>query len=155
MFDAFPVFLSSATKEQPSYSTLRLTNSLDGAVKLTWFSRQLPLSLQNRRDFLRISGEQRRKRGERVASAWRARGERELRARGGSLKNPACPHTIVQAVPAFKYERGYLIGYFETRDPRMFFQDVTQSRTAQAFRESEELLPIYSCLSVTAVRDGT
>ena len=38
-------------------------------------------------------------------------------------------HTIVQAVPAFKYERGYLIGYFETRDPRMFFQDVTQSRT--------------------------
>ena len=75
-------------------------------------------SLQNRREFLRISGEQRRKRG-----------ERELRARGGALKNPACPHTIVQAVPAFKYERGYLIGYFETRDPRMFFQDVTQSRT--------------------------
>ena len=59
----------------------------------------------------------------------RARGERELRARNESLKNPACPHTIVQAVPAFKYERGYLIGYFETRDPRMFFQDVTQSRT--------------------------
>ena len=40
----------------------------------------------------------------------------ELRARGGSLKYPACPHTIVQAVRAFKYERGYLIGYFETRD---------------------------------------
>ena len=57
-----------------------------------------------------------------------ARGERELRARGGALKNPACSHTIVQAVPAFKYERGSLIGYFETRDPRMFFQDVTQSR---------------------------
>ena len=86
-------------------------------------------SLQNRRDFLRISGEQRRKRGESEAKARRARGERELRARGGALKNPACPHTIVQAVPAFKYERGYLIGYFETRDPRMFFQDVTQSRT--------------------------
>ena len=68
-------------------------------------------------------------RGESEASAWRARGERELRARGGALKNPACPHTIVQAVPAFKYERGSLIGYFETRDPRMFFQDVTQSRT--------------------------
>ena len=56
---------------------------------------------------------------------------RELRVRGGSLKNPACLHTctIVQAVPAFKYERGYLIGYFKTRDPRMFFQDVTRSRT--------------------------
>ena len=34
-----------------------------GAPQLTGFS------LQNRRDFLRISGEQRRKRGERVASA--------------------------------------------------------------------------------------
>ena len=32
-------------------------------------------SLQNRRDFLRISGEQRRKRGERVASASCVRGE--------------------------------------------------------------------------------
>ena len=74
--------------------------------------------LQTRRNFLRISGQQRRKRG-----------ERELHARGGSLKNPACPHTIVQAVAAFKYERGCLIGYFETRDPRMFYQYVTQSRT--------------------------
>ena len=55
--------------------------------------------------------------------------KRKLRARGGSLKNPACSHTIVQAVPAFKYERGYLIGYFEIRDPRMFFQYVSQSRT--------------------------
>ena len=45
-------------------------------------------SLQNRRDFLRISGEQGRRRG-----------KRELRAWGGSLKNPACRHTIVQAVP--------------------------------------------------------
>ena len=86
--------------------------------------RNMFVCLQNRRDFLRISGEQRRKRGERVASA-----KRELRRRGGSLKNPACPHTIVQAVPAFKYERGYLIGYFVTRDPQMFLQDVTQSRT--------------------------
>ena len=68
-------------------------------------------------------------RGESEARARQARGKRELRARGGALKNPACPHTIVQAVPAFKYERGSLIGYFETRDPRMFFQDVTQSRT--------------------------
>ena len=43
-------------------------------------------SLQNRRDFFRISGEQ----GEDEASARRARSaKRELRARGGSLKNPA------------------------------------------------------------------
>ena len=49
-----------------------------------------------------------------------ASAKRELRARGGSLKNPTCPHTIVQAIPAFKYECGYLIGYFETRDPQMF-----------------------------------
>ena len=48
-------------------------------------------SLQNRRDFLR---KQRRKRGVREASA-----KREWRARGGALKNPACPHTIVQALP--------------------------------------------------------
>ena len=73
---------------------------------------------------MRILGEQRRKRGERVASA-----KRELRARGESLKNSSCPHTIVQAVPAFKYERSYLIGYFETGDPQMLFQDVTQSGT--------------------------
>ena len=52
-------------------------------------------SLQNRRNFLRISGEQRRKRGERVASA-----KRELRARGGSLKKilaskgPSAEHTL-------------------------------------------------------------
>ena len=36
---------------------------------------RLNASLQNRRDFLRISGEQRRKRGERVASASCVRGE--------------------------------------------------------------------------------
>ena len=71
-----------------------------------------PGSLQNRRDFLRISMEQGRRRGKREANA-----KRELRARGGSLKNPACRHTIVQAVPAFKYERSYLIGYYKTRDP--------------------------------------
>ena len=55
------------------------------------------------------------KRGEGEASS-----RRELRTREGSLKNPARPHTIVQAVPAFKYERSYLIGYLKTRDPRMF-----------------------------------
>ena len=65
--------------------------------------------------------------GNRVESE--ASAKRELRARGGSLKNPACPHTIVQAIPAFKYERGYLIGYSETRDPRMFLQYISQSRT--------------------------
>ena len=59
------------------------------------------------------------------AKARRAR----VACEGRIAKNPACPHTIVQAVPAFKYERGYLIGYFETCDPRMFFQYVTQSRT--------------------------
>ena len=37
-------------------------------------------SLQNKLNFLRISGEQRRKRGERDASA-----KHELRARGGAL----------------------------------------------------------------------
>ena len=81
-------------------------------------------SMQNRRNSLRILGEQRRKRGEREANE-----KRELIAREGSLKKPSCPHTIVQAVPAFKYESGSLIGYFKTRDPRMFFQDVTRSRT--------------------------
>ena len=88
------------------------------------FERLETCSLQSRRDFLRTSGEQGRRRGKREASAMR-----ELRARGGSLKDPACPHTIVQAVPAFKYERSYLIGYFKTRDLRMFFQDITRSRT--------------------------
>ena len=61
--------------------------------------------LQNRCDFLRISGEQGRRRGKRKASV-----KRELRVRGGSFKNPTCLHTIVQGVPAFKYERSYLIG---------------------------------------------
>ena len=60
-----------------------------------------------------------------------ASAKRELRVRGGSLKNPACRHTIVQAVPAFKYERSYLIGYFKTRDPRMFVQDVTRSPSSE------------------------
>ena len=43
--------------------------------------RPIAFSLQNRRDFLRISGEQGRRRGKREANA-----KRELRARGGSLK---------------------------------------------------------------------
>ena len=35
-------------------------------------------------------------------------------------KNNACTHTIVKPVSAFKYERGYPIGYFTSRDPQMF-----------------------------------
>ena len=66
-----------------------------------------------------------------------ASAKRELRARGGSLKNLVYPHTIVlvQAVPAFKYERGHLIGYFKTRDPRMFFQDVTARRNTITYSD--------------------
>ena len=75
-------------------------------------------------NILRISGEQRRKRGESEASV-----KRELRARGGALKNPACHHTIVRAVPEFKYERSYPISYFPSRDPRTFFQEVLRSHT--------------------------
>ena len=71
---------------------------------LHWHDRA---SLQNRCNFLRILGES------------KASANRELCARKGALKNPACPYTIVQAVPAFKYERGYPIGYFTSRDPRM------------------------------------
>ena len=47
-------------------------------------------SLQNKRNFLRILGEWRRKGGEREARVARE---------GRSVKNPACPHTIVQALP--------------------------------------------------------
>ena len=87
-------------------------------IELTFNHKQVKrkqFSLQNRRDFLRILGKQRRKRGEREASA-----KREWRARRGALKNPACPHTIVQAVPAFIYEHGYPIGYLTSRDLRTF-----------------------------------
>ena len=42
-------------------------------------------------------------------------------------KMNACTHSIVQAVPAFKYERRYSIGYFTSRDLRMFSKDVTRS----------------------------
>ena len=75
-------------------------------------SARLDLACRTGVIFLRISGEAGRRRGKREVSA-----KRELRAREGSLKNPACPHTIVQAVPAFKYEHSYLIGHFKTRDP--------------------------------------
>ena len=87
-----------------------------------------PPSLQNRRDFLR---KQRRKRGEREASA-----KREWRARGRALKNPACPHTIVQALPAFIYERGYPIGYLTSRDPRTFLKFNMAVSVDEAIRES-------------------
>ena len=73
-----------------SFQLLKLENSLQGSfftiislfVKITQPRPQV--SLQNRRDFLRILGKQRRKRGEREASA-----KREWRARGGALKTTA------------------------------------------------------------------
>ena len=75
------------------------------------------LSLQNRRDFLRILGEQTRKRGEREA--------RVTRARRSVKKIPPVPRPLfrcsaVPAVPAFIYERGYPIRYLTSRDPRTF-----------------------------------
>ena len=57
-------------------------------------SRTVRHSLQNRRDFLRISGKQGRRRGKREANA-----KRELRARGGSLK------IAPVAIPLFKLFR--------------------------------------------------
>ena len=54
---------------------------------------------------------------------------KEAKARRGARKINACTHTIVQAVPESNYERGYPIGYFTSRDPRMFFKDVTRSNT--------------------------
>ena len=77
---------------------------------------------------MRILGEQRRKRDESEASVKReslSRGGQE--PRGGAQKIDACTHTIVQVVPGVQYERGYPIGYFTSRDPRMFFKDVTRS----------------------------
>jgi len=49
VFDQFPVFLSSATKEQPLVillDSLDQLSPLDGARKLTWFPRQLPLHVK-------------------------------------------------------------------------------------------------------------
>jgi len=49
VFDQFPVFLSSATKEQPLVILLDSLDQLppvDGARKLTWFPRQLPLHVK-------------------------------------------------------------------------------------------------------------
>ena len=56
-----------------------------------------------------MSGEQRRKRGKREARV----------AREGKSPKKITPvtHTIVQAIPALKYERGFPIGYFTSRDP--------------------------------------
>ena len=79
---------------------------------------------------------QRRKRGEREASA-----KREWRARGRALKNPACPHTIVQALPAFIYERGYPIGYLTSRDPRTFLKFNMAVSVDEAIREALRLFP--------------
>ena len=49
VFDQFPVFLSSATKEQPLVILLDSLDQLspqDGARKLIWFPRQLPLHVK-------------------------------------------------------------------------------------------------------------
>ena len=51
----------------------------------------------------------------------------ESEARNAKKLTPVRPNTIVQAVPESNYERGYPIGYFTSRDPRMFFKDVTRS----------------------------
>ena len=59
------------------------------------------VSLQNRRNFLRISGEQKRKLGERVASA-----KRELRARGGSHATRAS-RLLAFASARQKYAKNY------------------------------------------------
>ena len=67
--------------------------------------------------------------------------KREWRARGGALKNPACPHTIVQALPAFIYERGYPIGYLTSRDPRTFLKFNMAVSVDEAIRESLRLFP--------------
>ena len=60
---------------------------------------------QNRCNVLRILGEQKRKRGEREALV-------ACEGRIAKIFLLHIPHTIVQAVPAFKYERSYPIGYF-------------------------------------------
>lgn len=75
-------------------------------------------------------------RGESEASA-----KREWRARGGALKNPACPHTIVQALPAFIHERGYPIGYLTSRDPLTFLKFNMAVSVDEAIRESLRLFP--------------
>lgn len=49
VFDQFPVFLSSATKELPLVillDSLDQLSPLDGARKLTWFPRKLPLHVK-------------------------------------------------------------------------------------------------------------
>ena len=66
---------------------------------------------------MRSLGEQMRKREERITGV----------ACEGMRKINACTHSIVQAVSSLTYERGYPIGYFTLRDPRMFFKDVTAS----------------------------
>jgi len=60
--------------------------------------------------FLRMLGEQTQKRGEHKARVTHE-GKSEKK------KKNACAQTIVQAVPAFKYECGYPIGYFTSHDP--------------------------------------
>ena len=73
------------------FASLKVTMHLQGCLACKRCTASgLNCSLQNRRRFLRILGEWRRKGGEREARV--AREER-------SVKTPACPHTIVQALP--------------------------------------------------------
>ena len=63
----------------------------------------------------------------RIFAYFRRTDGRARRARNASLareeereKFTACKHTIVQAGQGFKYEPGYLIGYFASRDLECF-----------------------------------
>ena len=52
--------------------------------------------------------------------------KRESHARGRGRKNNTCTHTIVQAVPVFKYEHSYPIGYFTLHDPQKILKYASQ-----------------------------
>ena len=41
----------------------------------------------------------------------------------GAKKKKACPHTIVLAIPAFIYDRGYPIGYLMSSNHEMVLDD--------------------------------
>ena len=85
-----------------------------------------------------ISQLQNRRKVKRTRSVSRARGQE-------GEKYNACTHTIVRAVPAFKYECGYPIGYFTSRDPRMFFKYnmafASSCSVDEAIRETLRLFP--------------
>ena len=96
----FLIFFRNILCPQQMFSSLRSPRNMGDNVSATMCPRLPTIACRTGVIFCVF----RRKRREGEPSA-----KRELRARGGALKNPACPHTIVQAVPAFKYERGYPI----------------------------------------------